>query len=67
MITKYVNNFLYLILLIKIQSLRLKKQQFLSFLDVEIKLLGSAVETLLWRKSSQTRLLLKFNAICSET
>ena len=44
-----------------------KVTQSLSFLDVEINILKSDVETLVWRKLFHAGLLLNFNAICPKT
>ena len=40
------------------------KANTLSFLDVQVKLLNDGYETNVWRKSTNTGLLLNFNAIC---
>ena len=41
--------------------------QSLCFLDVEVKILKSGVEILVWRKPSHTKLLSSFIAICPKT
>ena len=40
------------------------KANTLSFLDVQVKLLNGGYETTVWRKSTNTGLLLNFNAMC---
>ena len=40
------------------------KANTLSFLDVQVKLLNDGYETNVWRKSTNTGLLLNFNAMC---
>ena len=44
-----------------------KATQSLTFLDVEINILGSGVLNLVWRKLSHTGLLLNFKTVCTKT